>query len=160
MAFKTWKIGKANAEIARLETVVSDLTKERDELKAALEDNNAEVAKDVQEQLSQANTQITDLNGQLSAKDGQIAKLQTDLSAASTELEKLKADAANGAVKINQLASQKAAEITSAQGQPPIATAPATSPAADSTDRKATVKKLNAQDRLKAEMQSRTRFGN
>jgi len=133
MAWKFLNIGKANAEIERLEKELATIKAERDEARTALESNNSEAVKAAegfQADLAIARTE-------LEAAKGQVTKLTNDLSAATTELTTVKAELvtakaqiADPAGVIQKAASAKAAEITSSQGQPPVKVDPTTSPAA------------------------------
>lgn len=117
MAWRFLNIGKANAEIERLALEVSTVTKERDDLKAAMEANASEAVKAAE-----------DLQTQVTAQAATIATLIAERDAARVDLEAAKKDAASQEVKIQTAASHKAAEITASQGQPPLATTPAGTP--------------------------------
>jgi chromosome segregation ATPase len=125
MALKFFRVSAANAEIARLEVEVASLTKERDELKTAVEANASETAtaaEDLQAQLSASARCITDLTADRDGIKAELAKAQADLTAANEKL-------ANPSAEVVKIASAKAAEITAAQGQPPISGTPAGTPA-------------------------------
>jgi seryl-tRNA synthetase len=124
MAWKFLSISKANAEVARLEAEVAAVTKERDEAKAALESNATEVTQHAEEVQASAET----LKAEKLKADGQVTSLTSELTAVKAELVAAKAELANPAAQIVQIASHKAAEITGAQGQPPISTTPAGTP--------------------------------
>jgi chromosome segregation ATPase len=124
MALKFFRVSAANAEIERLAGEVSSLTKERDDLKAALEANAADTTKaaeDIQAQLVTANKTVESLTAEVSTSKAALEKATADLAEATKKLE-------NPAEQVAKLAAQKAAEITAAQGQPAIQTAAAGTP--------------------------------
>lgn len=128
-------IGKANAEIERLNAEVATLTKERDDARAALESNNSEVGKQaesLQGQLTAANQSISDLNAQVTALKADLASKEKSLAAVESELKAAQEKLANSGEQIKQAASLKAAEITGAQGQPPVVVPVAETPAQSS----------------------------
>lgn len=119
MAWRFLNISKANAEIDRLSLELSAITKERDDLKAAMESNASETIK-----------ALEDATAKISALEEGAKALTAERDAALAALDVAKKEIEAAPVKI----SQKAAEITAAQGQPPIATTPAGSPAGGSDD--------------------------
>jgi peptidoglycan hydrolase CwlO-like protein len=125
MAYKFLFIGKANAEIERLTAENSKLTAERDEAKSALEANHGELAKQCEELQGQVTTQTlaaTEASAKVTALEGELAGVKTELAAARDKL-------ANPSAEIVKIASAKAAAITGAQGQPPLAVVPSGTPA-------------------------------
>lgn len=126
--FKFFNIGKANAEITRLETELAGV---RAELATAKENATAieASAEGAQAELTQAKADlvtakasIASLNGTITAKDTELAGVKAELKTAN---EKIAAPAGT----IQQAAAVKAAEITAAQGQPPVKVTPPESPA-------------------------------
>jgi len=127
MAFKFYRIVAANAEIDRLAAELATATKERDEYKASLESNTSETAKaaeELQAKVDASTKSIADLEAASAAKDAQIVSLTDELTKAKNQL-------ANPSGQIAKLASQQAATITAAQGQPALPAATATSPGAN-----------------------------
>jgi len=114
MAFKFLRIVAANAEIDRQAAEIASLTKERDVLKAAMEVNSADTIK-----------ALEDSQARVAALEAAQKALADEKDTIKTELDMAKAELAAAPVKI----SVKAAEITAAQGQPPIATTSAGTPA-------------------------------
>jgi len=125
MAWKFLNIGKANAEVDRLNEDVLKLTAERDEAKTALESNSTEVTAHAEGLLADAEK----LKAEKLKAEQQVATLTTKMAAQATELATAKERLANPTAETAKLASHRAAEITGAQGQPPIATTPAGTPA-------------------------------
>lgn len=121
MAWKFLNIGKANAEVDRLNAEVLKLTAERDEAKTALESNSTEVTAHAEGLQANAET----LKAEKLKAEQQVATLTTQMAAQATEMATAKERLANPTAETAKLASHKAAEITGAQGQPPIATTPA-----------------------------------
>ena len=90
MAWKFLNIGKANAEIERLEKElaaeqgkVATVTKERDDAKAALESNDSEIAKNataVQTELTQVKVERDQIKSDLASAKTTIATLTAELS--------------------------------------------------------------------------------
>lgn len=118
-AFKFFNIGKANAEIERLE---AELTKSQSETKAAQE-NAGEVEASAEasvKELEKAKTDLKVAQDQVAAKDLQIAAKDSEIATVKAELKAANEKIANPSAQIIQLASHKAAEITAAQGQPPV----------------------------------------
>jgi chromosome segregation ATPase len=133
MAWHFLNIGKANVEIDRLNAEVLKLTSERDAAKTALESNTSEVvtqAEGLQTQLTAATSTITGLQGQVGTLTASVAAKDADLVTVRAELATAKDTIANPSAQIVKIASVKAAEITGAQGQPPVITTPAATPAA------------------------------
>ena len=114
MAWRFLNISKANAEIDRLALEVSTITKERDDLKAAMESNGAETI-----------SALEDSQAKVAALEEGAKVLSAERDAVKVELDAAKKELEATPVKI----SQKAQEITASQGQPPVATAPAATPA-------------------------------
>lgn len=127
MALKFLFVGKANAEIERLNAELLKVTKERDDAVTALESNSAEVTK----QAEDLQGQVTALQSQVSALEASAKVVSAELATTKAELQAAQARIANPPAEIVKIASAKAAEITGAQGQPPVTTTPAASPASD-----------------------------
>jgi chromosome segregation ATPase len=126
---KFWNIGKANAEIVRLE---AEVVKAQAETKAA-KDNAAEVetaAEATSAELVTTKAELKTDKDQVAAKDLQIAAKDSEIATVKAELKTTQEKLANPSVQITQIASQKAAEITAAQGQPPVKVPTNTNPAA------------------------------
>lgn len=97
MALKIWQIKAANERIEQLETELAALTKERDELQAAIESNQTDVstaAETLQTQLTaERETSATLASGlkkaqaDLEAKALEIATLTKNLAAKDQEVE-------------------------------------------------------------------------
>jgi len=141
MAWKFLNIGKANAEIERLEKElaaeqgkVATLTKERDDAKAALEANDSEIAKNaesVQKELTTAKADLTAAQGQVTAITKERDDAKAQLATVTKERDEAKAKLADPKGPIQTAAAVKAAEITAGQGQAtPIAVSPVATPAA------------------------------
>jgi len=140
MAWKFLNIGKANAEIERLEKALADeqaktaaLNKERDELKTAAEANDSEIARNAEatgKELIQAKADLATAKQSVSTLTTERDDAKAQLATVGKERDELKAKIADPKGAIQTAASAKAAEITGAQGQPPIATAPVATPAA------------------------------
>jgi chromosome segregation ATPase len=112
MAWKFYNVGKANAEIERLEAEVATL-------KAQLADavvTPEEITKHA-EAMAAANADLTAKLADVSAKLGGATLARVALeTAVSTHAETLAAKDA----EVERLAAAKALEITQKQGQPPI----------------------------------------
>ena len=125
MAWMFLNIGKANQEIDRLNAELAAVTKERDEARTALEANHtfeeAEAAT-LNSQLASAQASVTELKAAVKAKDAEMATMKAELQKAQEQL-------ANPSAQIVKIAAVKAAEITGAQGQPAVPTAPVGTPA-------------------------------
>jgi predicted nuclease with TOPRIM domain len=138
MAWKFLNIGKANAEIDRLNEALVTSNKERDEARTALEDNGKEVAgelekaqgqlKDSQAALATANNTISALTGEKAELGKQVAKLTEDLRATTEAVQ----------VKV----AHKVADVLAAAGAPPAPAAPAAA--------KAPANNLTGMDRIRA----------
>jgi seryl-tRNA synthetase len=128
MAFKFLRIGTANAEIERQAVELATLTKERDELQAAIGANASETIKEaegLQAKLAESKQSVEALTVEIGTVRADLAKAQEALAEAEKKL-------ANPSAEIIKIASIKAAEITGAQGQPPIPAAPSGTPASNS----------------------------
>jgi chromosome segregation ATPase len=127
--FKFFNIGKANAEIVRLE---AEVTKSQAETKAA-KDNAVEVeaaAEATSAELITAKAELKTAKDQVAAKDLELAAKDSEIAIVKAELKTAKEQLANPSEQIRKIASHKAAEITAAQGQPPVKVATAENPAA------------------------------
>lgn len=127
--FKFFNIGQANAEIERLDTENKRLAGEL----AGTQENAKAVeasATEAQSKIKQAEADVTTARQTISSMTSQIATAQADLAKAAKERDDAKAIIEKPDGEIARRASVKAAEITAAQGQPPIASAPAANPAA------------------------------
>lgn len=125
--FKFFNIGKANAEIERLE---AELTKSQAETKAA-KDNAAEVetaAEATSAELTKVRIDLKAAQDQVAAKDAEVAKVSAELKDAKEKL-------ANPSAQVKEIASHKAAEITAAQGQPPVKVPAVENPAAPAKEK-------------------------
>lgn len=112
MAYKFFNIGKANAEIDRLE---AELVTAKESAKAAAE-NAAEVEKDAEKvstELTQARADLATAKQTISTATARAEKAEADLKVANDKL-------ANPGEQIKIKASQEAQKITAGQGQPPI----------------------------------------
>jgi dsDNA-specific endonuclease/ATPase MutS2 len=117
-------IGKANAEIERLK---SELSQKDAELKAHLE-NAAELEKAAEktqqdsEKASKAQSErIQDLEKQVADYKAAAEKAKADAEAHCKDFD----------AKVAKVAADKALQVTASQGQPPIPTTPAVVPAAE-----------------------------
>jgi predicted nucleic acid-binding Zn-ribbon protein len=116
MAWKFLNIGKANAEIERLQAEVATVTKERDDARAALTDNHSETvsaAESLQTNLTAAQADLVTAKASVASLGAQVTKLEADLKVANEKL-------ANPEAQVVQIASRRALEITQAQGQAPV----------------------------------------
>jgi hypothetical protein len=114
MAFKFLQVGKANAEIDRLNVELVKVSKERDEAVAAVGENTSEVAtqaEQIQADLATAKQTISTITGErdtaaaaLVVANAKVAKLEADLAAK------------DGEVKIK--VAQQALTVQAALGQP------------------------------------------
>src|SRR5690242_5142957 len=112
----TWKfinIGKANAEIERLEKELAD-TKSQ----LQIESDNYKSAAEKGDEFISANTK---LEAELKEKNARIASLESELTSA-------RASASDFEKKVGEAASAKALEITAAQGQAPVISVPQSKP--------------------------------
>jgi seryl-tRNA synthetase len=125
MGWKFLNIAKANAEVDRLNGELTKVTVERDEARTALESNSAEVTKHAEELQGQVNAdtaRIAELEASIKGKDAELAVVKAELQVAKDRI-------ANPTSEVVKIAAHKAAEITGAQGQPPITSTPAGTPA-------------------------------
>jgi chromosome segregation ATPase len=136
MAWKFLNIGKANAEIERLETAlaaeqakVTTLTQERDAAKTALAENDSEIAKNA----AAVQTEITQVKAERDQAKADLGTAKTTIATLTQERDEAKAKLTDPKGTIQSAATTKAAEITAAQGQPPIAAVPTTAPGQAST---------------------------
>lgn len=138
--FKFFNIGKANAEITRLE---QENQKLQSDLKAAQE-NSVAIEKRAEElqgeatkkdsDLKAANEQVTKLTSELSAKAEEVKSKETELTKVKGELKTAQDTIAEPSGQIQTAAAAKAAQITAAQGQPPVVASTHTNPAEKSKD--------------------------
>jgi seryl-tRNA synthetase len=141
MAWKFLNIGKANSEIERLSTEVATITKERDEARTALETNNAGLVKNAEELQGQA----TDARAVAEGLRGQMSALTAERDGLKAELQTAQEKLANPSEQVVKIAAARALEITGAQGQPPLPTTPANTPAGGPADSgEALMSQLNA----------------
>jgi|SRR5580765_1185385 len=116
-----WNVGKANAEITRLEAEVAKLTKERDEAAAAVEANNSEAvagATQLESDLATAKQSISTLTAE---RDAAVKQLSANADAIKALNEKL-------AGKDEEVKIQVARQVQQTQSQlgaPPVPTPPA-----------------------------------
>jgi chromosome segregation ATPase len=129
MAWKFLNIGKANAEIERLEKEVETAKAEAANAKTALETNNSEIAA----QLEKVQGELTAANTSLAARTTELSSAKASLLAAQAEVTTLKATIADPKGEIEKRASAKALEITAGQGQPPVGVTSTSSPGATSS---------------------------
>lgn len=111
-SYKFFSVGKANAEIERLEV---ELAKSQSEAKEA-SDNASEVvtaAEASQATWKQASADLETSKTSISSLTARAEKAEAALKVATEQL-------ASPPAQIQTAAALKAAEITSAQGQPPI----------------------------------------
>lgn len=114
--YKFFHIGKANAEILRLE---AELTKAQEEAKVASE--NAEAIAGPAEanvaKLTQAEADLVTAKASVSSLTARAEKAEADLKEANAKL-------ANPSQQLKEAASREALKITQSQGQPPVAATP------------------------------------
>ena len=116
MAFKFFNIGKANAEIERLETELSSSKSESESLKS----NGPEVeaaAEGLRTELATTTASLATLQNDLSEARADVARLTSELSA---EKEKSK----NIPDQVKASASAQAAAIVAGVGHAPLSLAP------------------------------------
>lgn len=109
MAYKFFHIGKANAEIDRLETLLADKERQIVAFEQAAPENLAAL----QDELASTKSQLDQANVSLNAANESLKAL----AAKDAEIAKLKADAVALEASVEQRASDKALAITQAQGQ-------------------------------------------
>lgn len=140
-------IGKANAEIERLEKAITDeqaksakLASDLAAANLALTENSSAItatAEKAQADLTAATARIASIEAELATEKASVAKLSADLAEANANI----ADPKGVIVK---LASAQAATITASQGQPPIAATAVTAPgASNATMSRAEFEKLS-----------------
>lgn len=122
MALKFFQIGKANEEISRLEGIVAD----RD---AALAEAQTRIA--TLETAPKGDAQVV---ADLATARQTIGTLETQVKKLTTDVEAAKSEAVTAKAEAEKVASQKAAAITAAQGQPPIDNKPSGNPTATKPD--------------------------
>jgi len=127
MSFKFFNIGKANAEVDRLEAEVARLTSE---LQSAQENAGAveKGAEELRSSLLEASKANATKDAEIARLNGLVAGKDTELATTKAELAKANEKLANPSAQIQQAASVKAAEITAAQGQPPVKASPVENP--------------------------------
>jgi chromosome segregation ATPase len=115
-----WNVGKANAEIARLEQQLAAVTKERDEAASAIESNTSEAA-----------TAATQLEADLVTARASIATLTTERDAAVKQsaahvatISDLNAKLAKASEEVPVKVAQQVASTQAALGQPPLPAVP------------------------------------
>jgi predicted nucleic acid-binding Zn-ribbon protein len=116
MAFKFFGLGKANAEITRLETELSTAQAKIAQLESATADVSAEVvaeAERIQKELTAAQASVSALNTEK-------AQLASRVTVLETEATTFKAKEAAMETTIEQRASAKARDIVAAQGAAPV----------------------------------------
>ncbi len=111
--FKFFNIGKANAEIIRLETELAGV---RAELAAGKENATAieASAEATQAELTQAKADLVTAKASISSITAAHDAVKAELKTANEKL-------ANPSQQVKEAASRKAMEITQGQGQPPVA---------------------------------------
>ncbi len=117
--FKFFNIGKANAEILRLE---AELSKAQEAEKIAIQNASevSTVAESLKEQFGQVQADLVTAKATIASVTARAEKTEAELKVAQESL-------ANPAAQIVKIASTQAAQITAAQGQPPLAVTPQTS---------------------------------
>src|ERR1035438_10270732 len=89
MVWQFLNIGKANAEIDRLNAENLKVTKERDDANAAVESNSTEVTKHAEElqgQVTAATSTITGLQGQVGTLTADVAAKATEITRLTTQI--------------------------------------------------------------------------
>jgi predicted RNase H-like nuclease (RuvC/YqgF family) len=105
---KIFNIGKANAEVERLEKEIESLKAEVSTLK----ENAESVARVAEQAQAEAASKIESLEKENAQLKAETEKAQAELKAKNDSF----------SAEVEKAASAKALQITSAQGQPPIAT--------------------------------------
>lgn len=118
--FRFFNIGKANAEIVRLE---AELTKAQAEGKAASE-NLTEITAAAESNAAK----LVQAEADLTAAKASIASITAEKIRAEAELKEANEKLANPTAQVVQIAARKAQEITAGQGQPPVTATPAGAP--------------------------------
>jgi len=130
MAFKFLQIGKANARIDELEAQLATITQERDQAKAALESNGAEIsaaAEQLQTELNAVNNTITGLRASEAKAVKEAATAQAEVASLKEQLK-----AKDGEVKIK--VAHQVQEEQAKLGQPSAPAVPASAkPAKEAT---------------------------
>ena len=116
--FRFFKIGEANAEIARLEAELSAL-------KSGQSDNDSEIAK----QAEAIKADRDSIKAQLDAEKALNIKAVETIASKDSEIAALKQAQADFDKKVEAMASAKAQQISASQGVPPVTSTPATNPA-------------------------------
>jgi len=123
MPYKFFEISKANEEITRLESAIAD----RD---AALKAAQERITSLESQESNQEKTGPTDKEKQLEAD---LATARQTIKTLEGQVKTLEAEAKTTDARVEKLASQKALEITAAQGQPPVSVVPSETPAKTET---------------------------
>lgn len=129
MAYKFYNIGKANAEIERLE---NELKSEKEKV-SALESNEPEALAAAQGELANLKTKLAQTESDLATAKQSIQTVSTERDKLAAKATKLEADLAASTANVDAEASRKALEITATQGQPPVETKPTAEPAKPET---------------------------
>lgn len=120
-----FRIKEANAEIKRLNAELTRVNTELSELKSSIETNDSETATQAEAFQKTAEKNALELASEKAAHQATKA----DLVTAQNDLKVAKEQLGKAGEQTIKLAAAKAAEITAAQGQPAIPTAPAATPA-------------------------------
>lgn len=129
LEMKIFNIGKANAEIEKLQ---KDLEAAQAESKT-LKENIATIeaaAESEKDRADKASKEADSLRSQIKELTDAKAKAEADALKIKTDFE---AKEKNLAAEVEKQASAKALQITAGQGQPPIVAAPAANPAKPET---------------------------
>lgn len=114
-------------------------------LKAQLSQKDTEIAS-AQASVKVKDGEIVDLKNQLAAKDAELKAKDAELNVAKQELKAAQEQLANPSQQIKAAAAREAQKITAAQGQPPIASQPASPVGGDKKT------ELTGRDRMIASM--------
>jgi len=125
MAFKFFNIGKANAEIDRLETQVAELTREN----STLRENAPEIeaaAETLRGDLQKAVARAEKAEGEAAAAATRLSEVTAAKDKAEAEAKTSAEKLANPSEIIKTTASAQAAAIVASVGHSPLALAPST----------------------------------
>lgn len=125
MAFKFFNIGKANAEIEKLEARVAELTAEN----TSLRDNTPEIeaaAQALQGDFQKAVARAEKAEGELAAAAARLSEVTAAKEKAEAEAKASADKLANPAEIIKTTAAAQAAAIVGSVGHAPLALAPST----------------------------------
>lgn len=114
MAWKFFNVGKANEEIARLETELCTAEGELSKLRESGPDN-----------VKALTVELESVTAQLTEKNATNQVLANEIAGLNEKVAKLEALSAGIEAEVETRASAKALTITQAQGQPPVAAASA-----------------------------------